>query len=249
MSPHGDGTSLRVGQLTKRTGLSVRTLHYYDEIGLLLPRRRTEAGYRLYGEAEIARLQQIASLRQLGFTLDEIREILARPGVSVQQVIELHLEQIDDQIKGLGILRHRLDAISRGLRSNGSVTVETLLETMEAMNRMEKYYTQEQLERLRQRREELGDEHIRAVEAEWPELIAKVRSAYEAGTDPSDPSVQKLAKRWMELVREFTGGDPSIAQSVQQVWEGESNIHSIDTGAMRELMGYVGKAIETGKKK
>lgn len=97
MTLNRTGASFRVGELARRTGLSVRTLHYYDEIGLLTPPRRAESGYRLYGDAEIARLQQIASLRQLGFALDEIREILASPGASVQHVIELHLSRIGER--------------------------------------------------------------------------------------------------------------------------------------------------------
>lgn len=249
MTADGAETGLRVGELAKRIGLTVRTLHYYDEIGLLSPPRRAESGYRLYGDAEIARLQQIASLRQLGFTLDEIRDILARPGTSIQHVIELHLARITEQIGALEQLRQRLASVDRSLRVNGSVTAATLLETMEVMNRMEKYYTPEQLEMLKQRREELGEEHIKAVEAEWPDLIAKVRAEYEAGTDPADPKVQALANRWMELVQEFTGGDPGITRSVQRVWQEETNIHGIETGPMRELMSYVQNAVAAGKQR
>ena len=235
-------TGLRVGQLARRTGLSVRTLHYYDEIGLLIPPRRAESGYRLYGDAEITRLQQIASLRQLGFGLDEIREILARPGTSVEDVIQLHLERINEQIEEMQRLRERLAVIARGLRANGSVTAEALLETMEAMKHMEKYYTSEQMETLRRRHEELGEEHIKEVEAEWPELIVKVQAEFDKGTPPSDPTVQALADRWMELIHEFTGGDPGIGKAVGRIWQEESNVHGIETGPMRELTDYVHRA-------
>jgi DNA-binding transcriptional MerR regulator len=71
--------SWKVGELAKQTGLSVRTLHYYDEIGLLSPSQRTEAGHRLYTADDIVRLQQVKSLRHLGFTLKEIRDYLNRP--------------------------------------------------------------------------------------------------------------------------------------------------------------------------
>src|SRR5215475_6524089 len=74
--------AMKVGDLAKRTGLSVRTLHYYDEIGLLQPRNVTTAGHRVYGVAELARLQRIKSLRQLGFSLDEIRSCLDAPEFS-----------------------------------------------------------------------------------------------------------------------------------------------------------------------
>ena len=71
--------SWKVDELAKQTGLSVRTLHYYDEIGLLSPSQRTEAGHRLYTADDIVRLQQVKSLRHLGFTLKEIRDYLNRP--------------------------------------------------------------------------------------------------------------------------------------------------------------------------
>jgi DNA-binding transcriptional MerR regulator len=84
-------TAWRVGGLAARTGLSVRTLHYYDEIGLLLPSQRTDAGHRLYTAGDVVRLQRIESLRTLGFDLQEIRERLVRPGFPLQRVVELHL--------------------------------------------------------------------------------------------------------------------------------------------------------------
>jgi DNA-binding transcriptional MerR regulator len=238
---------MRVGELAKRTGLTVRTLRYYDEIGLLSPPRLPGSDYRQYGESEIRRLQQIASLRQLGFSLDEIREILTRPETSVRQVIEMHLTRLNEQITLMEQLRWRLSAIDRGLKGNGSVTAEEFLDTLEVMNRMEKYYTPEQLATLKARAEEIGDEHIREVEAEWPVLIAQVQAEYDAGTDPADPKVQALAQRWMELVREFTGGDPGITNSVNRMWQEETDIQGTETAPVRALMDYVGQAIKAGQ--
>jgi MerR family transcriptional regulator, thiopeptide resistance regulator len=81
----------KVGELARRTGITVRTLHHYDEIGLLTPSEHSSAGYRLYGEREVVRLQQILSLRQLGLSLEEIRACLARPEFTPLHVVELHL--------------------------------------------------------------------------------------------------------------------------------------------------------------
>jgi DNA-binding transcriptional MerR regulator len=247
MQSKGARARLRVGELAKRTGLSVCTLHYYDEIGLLSPPRQAESAYRLYGDTEIARLQQITSLRQLGFALDEIREILNRPETSVQQVIALHLTRLGEQIELMGQLRQRLETIERGLRANGSVTAEALLATMEVMNRMEKYYTAEQQAELKARADALGEEHIHEVEAEWPKLIARVQAERDAGTDPADPQVQALARRWMELVHEFTGGDPGITQAVGRIWQEEPNVHGIETSPMRELIAYIHQVRAAGK--
>lgn len=70
-------TILKIGELAKRTGLTVRTLHHYDQVGLLTPANRSRAGYRLYDEKDLHRLQQIMSMRALGLSLQEIGEMLA----------------------------------------------------------------------------------------------------------------------------------------------------------------------------
>ncbi len=84
--------AMKVGALAKRTGLTVRTLHHYDEIGLLSPSRRTRSGHRLYGDEELSRLQQIASLKHLGLPLEEIRECLTRSEYSLERVLDLQIE-------------------------------------------------------------------------------------------------------------------------------------------------------------
>ena len=70
---------LKVGELARRTGLTVRTLHHYDEIGLLRPSQHMVSGHRLYTAADVARLQRVLSLRQLGFGLEEVRQCLDQP--------------------------------------------------------------------------------------------------------------------------------------------------------------------------
>ncbi len=239
--------SWKVGELAKRTGLTVRTLHYYDEIGLLSPSRRTDAGYRLYTPGDVARLQQITSLRSLGFPLDEIRDCLDRPDVSVRRVIELHIERLREQVALRRALCRRLEAIVAQLSAAAEVSVEEFMQAMEVMSRMETYYTPEQLAQLSGRRQQVGEERIRQVEAEWPELMEQVRAEMDRGTDPADARVQALAQRWAGLVREFTGGDPEITESLGTMWRQEESIHGIDTAPMREMMAYIGKAMAAGK--
>jgi DNA-binding transcriptional MerR regulator len=92
-------TAMKVGAWARCTGLTVRSLHHYDEIGLLSPPSRTESGHRLYGEEELNRLQQIASLRHLGLPLEKIRECLARSEYSLEHVFNLQIDRIDEQIR------------------------------------------------------------------------------------------------------------------------------------------------------
>jgi MerR family transcriptional regulator, thiopeptide resistance regulator len=237
----------KVGELAKRTGVSVRALHHYDGIGLLSPSHRSEAGYRLYAEADVARLQQIRSLRALGFSLEEARDFLRRPEVTPDRVLQLHIARLKEQIAAQQSLCDRLEQVARRWRSDQNVPTEELLQIIEVTNMTAKYYTPEQMEQMKQRRETLGEDHIRQVEAEWPELMAKVQAEMDKGTDPADERVQALARRWKELVEEFTGGDPGIAKSVGRMWQEETTIHGMDTGNMRSLMGYVQKAWAAGK--
>jgi len=237
--------AMKVGELAKQTGVSVRALRYYEEIGLLAPPARSEAGYRLYTAADVARLQQIMSLRQLGLSLEQIRDCLNRSDSSPLRVIEMHLAGVREQIALHHALRDRLEAIAVVLRRAAEPSVTELLRTMEVMNRMEKYYTPEQREWLKERRQAVGEERIRDVEAEWPTLIARVRDAMDAGTDPADPEVRALAARWMGLVREFTGGDPGIEQSLRAMYENVApqEIHPSLDPRMAEYGAYIGRAI------
>lgn len=90
--------TMRIGEVTERTELSFRTLRHYDEIGLVTPSARTEGGFRLYTEADVARVLLIRRMKPLGFTLDEMRELL--------NVVDALAASPDD-----ADLRKRLDAI------------------------------------------------------------------------------------------------------------------------------------------
>jgi len=241
----------KVGELAKQTGLTVRALHHYDEIGLLTPSQRSASGYRLYDGVDIARLLQILSLRQLGFSLDEIRDSLAKPDLSLPRILELHIARLRDGIELQRKLCSRLESVAGRLRSSEVVSVEEFLETMEVMmdaeTMFEKYYTQEQLQQLEERKKMLGEEHIRQVEQEWPQLIAQVREEMAKGTDPASETMQRLSKRWMELVQEFTGGDPGITQSLKNLHQGEPSVqqrNGLDPG----IFAYVQQAVAASRK-
>lgn len=79
---------MRVGELAERTGLSVRTLHYYEEIGLLEPPERTDAGHRRYGDAQLGRLLRVKVMQQLGFSLEAIRQALREDTPALLTLIE-----------------------------------------------------------------------------------------------------------------------------------------------------------------
>jgi DNA-binding transcriptional MerR regulator len=238
-----------VGELARRTGLTVRTLHHYDEIGLLRPSLHTEAGYRLYTGRDIARLQQVLSLRQLGLSLEEIRNCLDQPGFSPLEVIDLHLARLHEQIASQRRLCERLEAIAARLRTSGEVSADEFLRTIEEMTMIENYFTPEQFASIQQRRDELGAERLRQEEAEWAEVIALIRAQMERGTDPGDAQVQALAQRWRRLMDESGLGDPAMKQSVKRLWEEQGDNIVAQYGPAldsRPIWGYLDKALAAG---
>src|SRR3954452_5641517 len=130
--------ALKVGALARRSGLTVRTLHHYDAIGLLKPSLHTGAGHRLYTAGDVARLQQVLSLRQLGFSLEEVRGCLDRPGFSPLEVIGLHLERLREQIEMRRKLCERLEGVAAHLRAAGEVSADEFLRTIEVMTMMDR---------------------------------------------------------------------------------------------------------------
>ncbi|MFG1694571.1 MerR family transcriptional regulator [Nonomuraea sp. NPDC049309] len=120
--------SFTVGQVARLAGVTVRTLHHYDEIGLLSPRERTPAGYRRYSDDDITRLQQILLYRELGFPLEEIAAILDRPGADHLDHLRRQHELLTRKAERLGQV---IAAVERAInaRATGiSLTAEERLE-------------------------------------------------------------------------------------------------------------------------
>jgi len=232
----------KIGELARRTGMTVRSLHHYDEIGLLTPSGRTGSGHRLYTADDVTRLQMIVSLRQLGLPLKEIGDWLARPGTTAQSVLDLHLARLREQIDARQTLYRRLEAVAERLRTAETVSAEDFLNLMERIAMYDKHYTEEQREQLAERARQLGPDAIRAAEAEWPELIAKVRAEMDKGTDPAHATVQALARRWQELVQSFTGGDPGITQSLKTMYQQEPAARE-KSGLDPAIFAYVNRAL------
>jgi DNA-binding transcriptional MerR regulator len=242
--------ALKVGELARRTGLTIRTLHHYDAIGLLKPSLHTASGHRLYTAGDVARLQQVVSLRQLGFSLEEVRDCLGRPDFAPLEVIRLHVARLREQIEMQRGLCERLEALADCFRTAGEVSADEFLRTIEVMTMIENYYTPEQLETLRQRREEAaaaGVDIAKQGQADWEALFADLRAAMEQGIDPADPRAQALEKRRQALVNCFTGGDKGIEQSLTRLWTEQGDKLAAQHGYDPKLMEYLGKVVEAGK--
>jgi len=245
---------LKVGELSQRTGLTVRTLHHYDAIGLLKPSLHTGAGYRLYSASDVARLQQVLSLRQLGFSLEEVKRCLDQPGFSPLEIVRIHLVRLREQIESQRKLCQRLETVASHLSAAEEVSADEFLSTIKEMTMLdtlaEKYFTAEQMAAIKEGRAEAGPEKLNQMQECWVELIALIRTEMEQGTDPADPKVQALATRWQELVNQSTGGDPGIKQAMKRIWEERGDTLVAQFGAKydsRPIWGYIETAILHGE--
>ena len=149
---------LKIGDVAKKTSISIQSLRHYDEIGLLTPSNHSTSGYRLYNKSDLLRLQQIISLKQIGFSLKKIQSILLDATLNLRETLEMQLEflhfQLQQQQSIYQKVRHVLDL----LVTRCDVSLEVIYKTIETIKMLEKYYNHEQIEELKQRRFHIDEE-------------------------------------------------------------------------------------------
>ncbi|MHA6481829.1 MerR family transcriptional regulator [Paenibacillus sp. strain BS8-2] len=123
----------KVGDLAKLTGLTVRTLRFYDQIGLLSPSTATESGHRLYDDEDLSLLYRIVSLKELGLSLDEIKAALTGRGIDPLEVVDLQMERAQEQIRRQQKLLDQLRHVSKLMKGKQQVTVEDFTTLLQAM--------------------------------------------------------------------------------------------------------------------
>lgn len=246
---HNEGTTMRVGELARRAGLTVRTLHFYDEIGLLSPAGRTDSGYRMYGPEEALRLQQITSLRALGMPIERIKDMLGKDGTSAKDVLRMHMADLGERAQEMLELRDRLASIV-GRLDDESPALEELLRTIQDSHALYRYFTREQIEALDERKEMLGRERVAQAQEEWKGLLSAFEAAMKAGDDPSCASVQTLARKALDLVSEFSGSDAGIEQAVAARYkaEGGANVmRQYGWDVDQAVFDYMGAAMRVSR--
>ncbi|RZT87834.1 DNA-binding transcriptional MerR regulator [Pseudonocardia sediminis] len=243
-------TEWKVGELARQTGLTVRTLHHWEERGLVVPSRRTAAGHRLYDDRDVRRVYEVVALRELGLSLEAVAEVLAPEGDRLEGILSAHLSQVEARLTALRDLRTTLAALVAGLRSARAPGTSDLMGLIDEVSKMTEtfnnYFTDEQLAALEARREELGEDTIRATEQEWPGLIAAVQSEMDAGTDPASPRVRALATRWAELLEAFHGGDPGLREGLYRLRDENAEEVLSRGGPTDEQIDYIRRAGAAG---
>jgi MerR family transcriptional regulator, thiopeptide resistance regulator len=141
MHDHGSELRWRIGEVSARTGLTARTLRYYEELGLLRPSERLVSGHRVYANEDLRRLYRISLLRQLGLPLSDIARELGDSSGNLSGTVGRHIGQVDQRLAALGRHRERMITLRESV-SNGSFTDEELLDMLHDMAEIDHGLTQ-----------------------------------------------------------------------------------------------------------
>jgi DNA-binding transcriptional MerR regulator len=206
-------------EFAERAGVTVRTLHHYDRLGLLAPSGRTEAGYRLYGDRDLVRLEQILALKFIGFPLREIRRLLKRDAKDLPGALRRQRTMILEKRRLLDLAA---EAIQRAETAPDWAAIQKIIEVIHMQDNMEwakKYYSEQGLASLADR--QVSVEVIEQAQRDWAVLIKDVEAAL--GEDPASPKAQALAARWRKLIAAFTGGNREVQAGLNKLYADQAN--------------------------
>jgi MerR family transcriptional regulator, thiopeptide resistance regulator len=211
-----------VNQLAKMAGVSTRTLHFYDEIGLLKPESLGKNRYRFYGEGAALRLQQILFYRELGFPLAKIRAALDQPGFDTVQALESHRQALSERTARLTRLIQTIDRTILNLKGKRKMDTQELFTGFD--EETQKRYEDEAAALW-------GEQTVRESSRRWKKYPAEKRAAIlaEAGgiyrelaklmqRDPADREVQQLVAQWHQNMRYFYEPTPEILRNLGQAY-------------------------------
>ncbi|RAJ69279.1 DNA-binding transcriptional MerR regulator [Streptomyces sp. Amel2xB2] len=219
--------SLTIGQLADRTGVSVRTIRHWSDVGVLTPDGRSAGGYRLYGAGSVARLELVRTLRELGFGLDEVSRVL-RSEATVAEVASVHVAALDARIRALKLSRAVLSTVAE----RGSTTEETAL-----MNKLARLSVDE--------RRRIVEDFIREVSdgvEGAPDMSERLR---RSPVDlPDDPTPEQV-DAWLQLAELIR--DPDFRAGMRRMLElSAPGSHGGHIWFTRHVMEEVREAREDG---
>jgi len=242
-----------VRQLANLAKISVRTLHHYDQIGLLRPAARSEAGYRLYGDADLLRLQQILFFKELDVPLADIQAILDRPGFDQVEALRMHRRLLVERAERLTRLLRTVDRTIAKLTGEDTMPL-TDDEIYEGFSPEEKAKLKEYEAEAAQRWGELAAESGRRVrgmtKAQWQAIQKEggdvtQRVAELMGRPAGDAEVQATIARQHAWIENFYPCSAEIFRGLGQMYVDDprfaANYEKVKPGLaafMRDAMGY-----------
>lgn len=195
---------MRINEAAELAGVTVRTLHHYDKIGLLSPVKSAENGYRDYGEAELLRLQQIMFLKEMDFPLEEIKEMLDEPGLDRNRMMEAQLDLLLKKKQRLERIIALLEAEMRG-DSKMSFNEFDMKEIEECRKKYadearEKWGGTEAYEESEERTKNYDEGKWQKVSGEQGIILSEFAAFAAEGVKPDSSEAMALAARWQKYI-------------------------------------------------
>lgn len=147
----------KVGDIAALTGLTIRTLRYYDQIGLFSPSGQTDSGHRLYDESDLSRLHQILALKELGLPLTEVQSVLERDAPDLSEIIAAQIGRLREKIRVQQKLLSELEQASAAVRSHAPLGVEAFAKLLGMMKQSHEKYFWERRTQAERALDRLGD--------------------------------------------------------------------------------------------
>ena len=217
---------LSIGELAKRSGITVRALRHYEEMGLINP-KRTESRQRLYAYGDITRLQHIQMLKRTGLTLTQIKALVTGNNWRAEDVLSMQRDLAADELEKakakLAMLEEAIACAAAGEPADVSILCNIIKMGEHAVSEekwqkvWDKFYTLEEQERWKAAKLKLTNETIKEQEQKWPALLARTEAL--VGTDPAAPEAQAIVKEWNALTQAIYDIDPVLTNSAGKLYD------------------------------
>ena len=213
-----------IGRLSKHTGVTVRTLDYYDEIGLMKPSSKTEGGHRLYSEVDVLRLERILALKYMGFSLEQIKDILENSPSTWQESIQQQLEFIRREEERLQMLEQALLGVSYSIEIEGEINWQIIFSIIQLYQQdpddilkpYEDYLNQDVMKKIMDMNiQNMSEDDIRA----WMKVIHDIKNNLDI--DPASEKARRLVENWDNQAKKMYGNDEEL---LGDLWETLRNL-------------------------
>lgn len=238
-----------VKQLSKLAGVSVRTLHYYDEIGLLKPSLVGENGYRYYAEEGVFRLQQVLFFRELGLGLAEIGEVLADEGFDLVTALQLHRRRLEEKVRRLHTLMETVDKTILHLVGELNMSKKTMFagfseEKLAAYEQeARQLYGEESVSHSVKLWASYGKEKQEAIKQEGGAIYQAIAAHMAEGAEAESAVVQALIARWHDHLRYFYEPSREVLAGLGNAYFEHPDFHATFAAIDPVLPSFLQKAI------
>lgn len=241
------------GEFAKLAGVTIRTLRYYDKQGLLTPSHHTEAGFRLYSESDFPKLQQILTLKFIGLSLTEIKQLLTSDTYEIEKLLVKQKLIMNEKIAQSQTILSAIQEAQKTITKTKRLNWEQFASIIKAVSMsnnthwINAFFTQEQLERLAKKQSTFTEQ--KEVGLVWKKLYEDIRANMDKS--PESEEAQTLLDRWQRLAHQFVNGDEDLIEGLRRVYQNIDQVQASERQMYdenKDVFQFITKAVAARKK-